>query len=154
MKLAVHWLPSVNSWTPGWMVAVAAGAHAAVVRAATDGAAAATGAMRVVAATAEMMSERVRMAGERGTSRKLAASGRKIHKKARTRAGVPAARITTTSAAARRHTPTAATTRPAARASTTSLRSEARTAVATKPASSAGARRTTRRRTTGGRARP
>src|SRR3954454_21449710 len=81
MKLAVHWLPSVNSWTPGWMVAVAAGAHAAVVRAATDGAAAATGAMRVVAATAEMMSERVRMAGERGTSRKLAACGRKSSQK-------------------------------------------------------------------------
>ena len=27
MKLAVHWAPSVNICTPGWMVAVAAGAH-------------------------------------------------------------------------------------------------------------------------------
>src|SRR5690242_7895827 len=28
MKFAVHWAPSVNVWTPGWTVAVAAGAQA------------------------------------------------------------------------------------------------------------------------------
>ncbi len=29
MKLAVHWPePSVSVWMPGWMVALAAGAHA------------------------------------------------------------------------------------------------------------------------------
>src|SRR3954452_6961225 len=71
MKFAVHCEPFVNSWTPGWMVAVAAGAHAAV-RAAIDGAAAATGATRVAAATAEMMRERVRMSGKRARWRKLA----------------------------------------------------------------------------------
>jgi hypothetical protein len=26
-KFAVHWAPAVKVWTPGWMVAVAAGAH-------------------------------------------------------------------------------------------------------------------------------
>ena len=28
MKLAVHCAPAVRVWTPGWMAAVAAGAHA------------------------------------------------------------------------------------------------------------------------------
>src|SRR5438874_1954685 len=28
MKLAVHWPPAVMVWTPGWIAAVAAGAHA------------------------------------------------------------------------------------------------------------------------------
>src|SRR2546421_9417629 len=31
MKLAVHWAPSVNVWTPGWTAAVPAGAHAPAV---------------------------------------------------------------------------------------------------------------------------
>src|SRR6185312_15989569 len=26
-KFAVHWAPSVRTWTPGWIVALAAGAH-------------------------------------------------------------------------------------------------------------------------------
>jgi hypothetical protein len=28
MKCDVHWAPSVSVWTPGWIAAVAAGAHA------------------------------------------------------------------------------------------------------------------------------
>ncbi len=31
-KFAVHWAPSVYACTPGWMVAVSAGAHAALTR--------------------------------------------------------------------------------------------------------------------------
>src|SRR3954451_1849457 len=33
MKLAVHWAPWVSVWTPGWMAAVAAGAHTGALRA-------------------------------------------------------------------------------------------------------------------------
>src|SRR3954462_10545043 len=102
MKIAVHCDPSVKSWTPGWMVAVAAGAHAAV-RAACDGGAAASGAMTVVAETAEMMRERVRMAWKRSTRRKLVprpekSFRRNFQRRARTTAVGAAARITTPSA--------------------------------------------------------
>src|SRR3954453_9320204 len=36
MKFAVHWAPSVNVWTPGWIGAVAAGAQAEAVPARTS----------------------------------------------------------------------------------------------------------------------
>src|SRR5581483_11890934 len=71
MKLAVHCEPLVINCTPGWIVAVADGAHAAP--AAWLGAAAASGrAMVVAAATAVMMNERVRMPRKRGKRPKLA----------------------------------------------------------------------------------
>src|SRR2546423_1881225 len=36
MKFDVHWAPWVNVWTPGWMAAVAAGAHADAAGASTS----------------------------------------------------------------------------------------------------------------------
>ena len=38
MKFDVHWAPSVNVCTPGWMAAVAAGAHADAAGASTSAA--------------------------------------------------------------------------------------------------------------------
>src|SRR4051794_26046239 len=44
MKFAVHWAPSVNVWTPGWIGAVAAGAQADALPARASSAATATSA--------------------------------------------------------------------------------------------------------------
>src|ERR1700760_1319049 len=46
MKFAVHWAPSVNVWTPGWIVAVAAGAQADAAEGAMASAATAAAAAR------------------------------------------------------------------------------------------------------------
>src|SRR4051812_50105556 len=43
-KFAVHWPPSVTVWTPGWIVAVEAGAHADAIDGAMARAAIAAGA--------------------------------------------------------------------------------------------------------------
>src|SRR5436190_21209354 len=98
MKLAVHWAPSVNTWTPGWTVAVAGGAHA--------GAAAADGrrlaperAVTAAAAAAESMTERVRMLRERARRGSLAVGGRFFQAQARRRASASAAMVRTMSAA-------------------------------------------------------
>src|SRR5436309_2476881 len=50
-ELAVHWAPFVNSWTPGWIVAAAAGAHVGAAPADGDGARATNGASMTAAST-------------------------------------------------------------------------------------------------------
>src|SRR5437879_5811575 len=71
MKLAVHCAPLVNSCTPGWIVAVAAGAQAWARTAEGNNTTAA-------AAAAEMARERIRMPWERPVRPNLAPISRAL----------------------------------------------------------------------------